>query len=123
MTLVSRSRDSYKNAEQHMAMREREFLQCGRKQARTHICEKVVRVMERHMFSCYGQGEQPTDKENNQRSRCKVSLMRHLLPDLQAEESGANHPEKKKTVDVTIYRGGGTVNSFHRKVLGGHTGS
>ena len=48
------------------------------------------------MFSCYGQGEQPTDKENNQRSGCKVSLMRHLLPDLQAEESGANHPRERK---------------------------
>ena len=50
--------------------------------------------------------------------------MRHLLPDLQAEK---NHvqitPKKEKTVDVTIYRGGGTVNSFHWKVLGWYTGS
>ena len=112
MTLVSRSRDTHLNAEQYMAMREREFLQCVRKQDRTHIC--VKKLLTSWKGTCFLVTERRTTNGAVAKSvQCDISFQ-IFKPKNQIQIT----PKKEKTVDVTIYRGCGTVNSFHQKVLG-----
>ena len=56
----------------------------------TCLCEKVVRVMERHMFSCYGQGEQPTEPLQSQFNATSLSRSSSR------RKPGTNHPKERK---------------------------